>query len=280
MDRQETRRPKIGLALGGGGAKGLAHIGVLKVLEEADIRIHYIAGTSVGAFIGGAYASGIPIEQMIRVARKLHWSDLGKLAVSRLGLRDGSRMEEFIRKHFPVTTFEQLRIPFAAVAADIMTGTKCIIQHGDLARAIRASSAIPGYFTPVIDETNRVLVDGGIVDCLPVSVAKSMGADRVIAVDVHPFSRLDRPPTNLYQIYSQAYAIMGYNAGNHSRQNADLLIVPNLSHIAWDDLSRADEIILAGEEAMRRSLTKCRQVLVREHVGVFARLRSALTGQA
>ncbi|MCS6806433.1 MAG: patatin-like phospholipase family protein [Acidobacteriota bacterium] len=277
MSNQQRRWPKIGLALGGGGAKGLAHIGVLKVLEELEIPISYIAGTSVGAFVGGAYACGIPIEEMIRKVRKMRWSDLGKLAVSRLGLRDGSRMEAYIRTHFRATTFEALRIPLAVVAADIMSGAKVVIRHGDLARAIRASTAIPGYFTPVPYEGNQLLVDGGIVDCLPVSVVKSMGAERVIAVDVHPFSRLEQPPTNLYQIYSQAYAIVGYNSGNQARQMADLLVAPNLSHVAWDDLSRADEIIRIGEETMRRLAHRCQQWLKQEEAGLFARWRLAWT---
>jgi NTE family protein len=275
--RQHDHRLKLGLALGGGGAKGLAHIGILKVLEEHRVPISCIAGTSVGAFVGGAYAGGMPIDEMIRLARKMRWSDLGRLTISKLGLRDGSRMETFIRSHFPATMFEELRIPLAVVAADICTGAKCVIRQGDLGRAIRASCAIPGYFTPVIDENNRMLVDGGIVDSLPVSVAKSLGADRVIGVDVYPFCSLSSPPTNFYDIYHQAITIMGYTSGNPWRQSADLLIVPNLSHIAWDDLRRADEIIAAGEEVMRRSLENCYQLMEKERRGVLSRLRSALT---
>ncbi|MBI3949434.1 MAG: patatin-like phospholipase family protein [Acidobacteria bacterium] len=279
MDRQKPQGSRIGLALGGGGAKGLAHIGVLKVLEEYKIPIYCIAGSSVGAFIGGAYASGVPVEEMVHVGRKLRWSDLGRLTISKLGFRDGSRMEAFIRKTFPVTTFEELRIPFAAVATDICTGAKCVLDRGDLARAIRASCAIPGYFTPVIDQDNRMLVDGGIVDVLPVSVVKAMGAQRTIGVDVYPFTQLKKPPTNLYHIYNQAMAIRGYTLGNHWHQSADLLVVPNLSHIAWDDLSRTDEIIAAGEEAMRRLINECQQLLTKKSPGFFSRLRLAFSTQ-
>lgn len=275
VKRRPAQGPKIGLALGGGGAKGLAHIGILKVLEEWNFPIYCIAGTSVGALVGGAYASGVSIEALIRVARKIRWSDLGRITLSKVGVRDGSRMEEFIREHFPVTTFEELRIPLAVVAADILTGEKCIIDRGDLARAIRTSCAIPGYFTPVIDEDNRMLVDGGIVDSLPVSVVTSMGAERAIAVNVHPFSKLDRPPTNLFQIHNQAYAIMGHNAAAQSRKSADVLITPDLSHIPWDDLERADEIIAAGETAMRRSRRQCQRLLERKRGGILSRLRAA-----
>ncbi|RMG54579.1 MAG: patatin family protein [Acidobacteria bacterium] len=279
-DPRQHHDIKIGLALGGGGAKGIAHIGVLKVLEEYHIPIHCIAGTSVGALIGGAYASGMSLTEMIRLARKLRWSDLGKITLSRLGLRDGSRMESFIRQHFPVTTFEELRIPLAVVATDICTGTKRTIKEGDLARAIRASCAIPGYFTPVMEKPNRMLVDGGVVESLPVSELAPMGADCTIAVDVYPFSPLEHPPTNLYQIHMQAMSIMGYVSANHSRKTADLLIVPPLNHIAWDDLERADEIMAAGEEAMRRAMKKCLQLLKRKRPGLLTRWRSAWAKRA
>jgi NTE family protein len=269
--------PKIGLALGGGGAKGLAHIGVLKVLEENHIPIHCIAGTSVGALVGGAYAAGVPVDEMIRLARKIQWSDLGRVTISRLGFRDSTRMEEFLRKHLPVTTFDKVRIPLAVVATDICTGNPHVFTSGNLPRAIRASCAIPGYFTPVVDDEGRMFVDGGISVSLPVVPLKSLGAEWTIGVDVYPFSRLETPPTNLAQIYFQAVSIMGHSSANHWRQKTDLLIVPKLDGIGWDDLSRADEIIAAGVDAMQRALGACRRLSPKKRPGLFSRLRTAFS---
>ncbi|GBC82254.1 putative NTE family protein [bacterium HR10] len=273
--RQSRRRPKIGVVLGGGGAKGLAHIGVLKVLEEAEIPIDGIVGTSVGAFIGGAYASGVPIPQMIEMARRIRWSDLGRLRPSRLGLRDGRRMEDFIRAHFPVTRFEELRIPLAVVATDIATGQMRVFTTGDLAFAIRASCAIPGYFTPALDEEGRMLVDGAIVANLPTLVAVTLGAERVIAVDVNAYPIMETPPRNAFQIYTQALAILSFTAQSYMAEHADVLISPDVASFSWDELERADELIRAGEEAARKRLPDCRALLSRRE-GFFRRLRQAL----
>jgi NTE family protein len=270
-----TRRPKIGVVLSGGGAKGLAHIGVLKVLEEGEIPIDSIVGTSAGAFIGGAYASGISIPQMIEMARRIRWSDLGRFRPSRLGIRDGRRMEAFIRAHFPVTRFEELRIPLAVVATEIMTGQMRVFTTGDLAFAIRASCAIPGYFTPALDEEGRMLVDGAVVANLPTRVAVTLGAERVIAVDVNAYPILETPPRNAFQIYTQALAILSFMAQSAMVEHADVLISPNVAAFSWDELERAEELIRAGEEAARRCLPQCRALLSRRS-GIFRRWRRAL----
>ncbi len=269
------RHPKIGLVLGGGGARGLAHIGVLKVLEEAKIPIACIVGTSVGAFIGGAYASGIPLERMIEMARRIRWRDLGPLRPSRFGLRDGRRMEEFIRAHFPVARFEELRIPLAVVATDIATGQMRVFTRGDLAFAIRASCAIPGYFTPVRDEQGRLLVDGAVVANLPTLVAVTLGAERIIAVDVNAYPIMDRPPRNAFQIYTQALAILSFTAQSHMAEQADVLISPDVASFPWDEFRHADELIRAGEEAARKRLPQCRALLRRRPGRFLEQVRRA-----
>jgi NTE family protein len=277
MAGQKAERPRIGLVLGGGGAKGLAHLGALKVLEEARFPIDYIAGTSVGAFVGGAYASGIPLDRMIEVARRIRWNDLGRLIISKMGWRDSSRMEDFIRQHFPVKTFEQLRIPLAVVAADICTGEMRIFTSGDVARAIRASCAIPGFFTPVVDEAGRMLVDGGIVANLPTLVAIALGAERVIAINVNAHPLLPAPPSNVFQLYFQSLAIMSRTSQQYLLEYADVIVTPDVGHIFWDELDRAEEAIRAGEHAMRQKMAACRQLLHRRSEGVLSRLAKALT---
>ncbi len=182
---------KIGLALGGGSARGWAHVGVIKALLEADIPIHCIAGTSIGSLVGGYYASGsfLELEQMAEV---IQWSTVLRyldVTLPRQGLVEGKKILEFLRKALKIKTIQNLQIPFCAVAADLITGDEIRIKKGNLAEAIRASVSIPGILNPY-KKSNRWLVDGGLVNPVPVSAARALGADIVIAVDLnHDFSQ-------------------------------------------------------------------------------------------
>jgi NTE family protein len=180
------RRPRIGLALGSGSARGLAHIGVLRALKEANIEIDLVAGTSMGAVIGAVFASG-KIDGLSARLRNLDWPGIVALldpVFPRSGLIDGQRVAEFVRAHVPSAHIEGLLLPFAAVATDLMTGEEVVATTGDLTEAVRASIAVPGIVTPV-RSNGRILVDGGLVNPVPVSVARAMGADLVIAVDLN-----------------------------------------------------------------------------------------------
>jgi len=180
------RRPRIGLALGSGSARGLAHIGVLRALKEAGITVDLVAGTSMGAVIGAVFASG-KIDGLSARLRNLDWPGIVALldpVFPRSGLIDGQRVTEFVRAHVPSAHIEGLLLPFAAVATDLMTGEEVVATAGDLTEAVRASIAVPGIFTPV-RSNGRILVDGGLVNPVPVSVARAMGADLVIAVDLN-----------------------------------------------------------------------------------------------
>lgn len=177
---------KVGVALSGGAAKGLAHIGVLKALEEAGIRIDYIAGSSMGALIGAAYASGIPVDTLEKIAVDIDWKTAAKLFIPRFstsGLIDGKRVKEFLYTFYGDKKIEDLPIPFAATAADISSGKLYVINKGSLLEAVRASISIPIVFTPV-KHKDIFLVDGGLVDPVPIDVVREMGADFVIAVHV------------------------------------------------------------------------------------------------
>ena len=184
MNRRQ--RPTIGLALSGGAARGIAHIGVLRALSENNIPIDCIAGTSAGSIVGGAWAAGLSLERTEAIGRSLRWRDVGRVTMSRLGVQSNERLEQFLRAQLPVTRFEDLKIPFAAVATDLHSGKAVVMRdHGDVPFAIRASCAIPGWYVPVTDSRGRQLVDGGLVAVIPSSVARSLGADIVIAVDVN-----------------------------------------------------------------------------------------------
>jgi len=189
MNQQKSSDKKIALVLGSGAARGLAHIGVLKILEKAGIKIDLIVGTSMGAMIGGAYAAGLSAEKIETVACETNWLKVAQMLFPKRlqinGLLDGHRMQDFMAALFGDRQIEELNIPFACVATDIWTGEEIVLNTGSLVRAIRASISFPFLFTPV-EINGRYLVDGGVVNPLAVSVAREMGAEFVIAVNVTP----------------------------------------------------------------------------------------------
>jgi NTE family protein len=271
MSDNGKKRPVIGLALGGGVARGIAHVGVLRELEKNQIPIDLLAGTSVGSLIAGGYASGLSPDQLEQLAHTIRWSDLGRVTVSRLGFYNNARTEEYIRANFPAAHFEKLRIPLGVVATDLQAGKMVVFTEGDLALAIRASCAIPCYYTPVL-VNGRLMADGGLVGHLPAAVARGMGADIVIAVDVNSQSLPIPPPTNIFTIMSQALSVMGRSSVTYLYQDADVVIRPRVEHIKPDDLSKASEMIAAGEEAARRNIRAIRRLLQPERKGLFKRL--------
>jgi NTE family protein len=260
MAIEKQKRPRIGLALGGGMARGTAHIGVLRVLEKHGIPIDLIAGTSVGSLVGGAYAAGLNPDQIQDFATTVRWSDLGRVTVSRLGFYSNARTEDYVRSKFPVTEFDKLRMPFGAVAADIQSGKMIVFTEGSLPLAIRASCAMPIYYVPV-PVNGRMLVDGGVVGHLPASVARIMGADIVIAIDVNSQHNAIAQPTNMFTIMSQSLSIMGRSTVSYLYQDADVVIIPKIGHIRGDDLTRAAEMIEAGEKATELHIHRIRKLI-------------------
>lgn len=261
--QDEYRRPSIGLALSGGVARGVAHIGVLKVLLGNGIPIDYVAGTSAGALVGAGLAAGTSIEKLVEISRSLRWKNVGRTTLSRLGLQSNVRLEEFLRSRLPITRFEDLKIPFAAVATDLHSGSAVIMSgEGDVPFAVRASCALPGWFVPVIDDRGRHLIDGGLVANIPTGVVRSLGADLVIAVDVNSEgAKFLGPPSSAFGILFQSIMTVQRTAASHQLEDADLVIRPRLGHIRWDELSRVEEFIAAGEEAAHSTLPRIRQLI-------------------
>lgn len=257
---QRWRRPKcIGLVLSGGAVRGIAHIGVLEVLEEAGIRPDVVAGTSAGSLVGALYCAGLPLAEIKAEALNLSWSKIGRVRRPGLGWFDASRMEERLNELIGRRTFAELEIPFAAVSADILTGEMVVLRQGSVARAVRASCSVPGIFTPV-EQGERLLVDGGVLNNLPVSVAREMGADYVIAVDLLPSVHRSRRPRHLAEIWMLTYYTFTLLA-HRERSDADCLIVPDISHLGMMDFSHAPEFIAKGREAAQAALSKLRQDL-------------------
>jgi len=259
----KARRPRLGLALSGGAARGIAHVGVLKVLAERGIRVDYVAGTSAGALVGGALASGMSVEEIEEIGRSLRWRSLGRMTISRLGVQSNAPLEEYIRARFPRTRFEELPTPFACVATDLRTGLPVVMRdEGDVAFAVRASCAVPGWYLPVTDAGGRQLVDGGLVANLPVSVVRSLGAEVVLAVDVnHEGAKFLGPPTSIIGVLFQSMIVVQRAAVEHQRQLADVVISPRVGHMRWDEMGRAEEFIDAGIEAARAAVHAIEELL-------------------
>jgi NTE family protein len=256
-------RPRVGLALSGGAARGIAHVGVLRALEEHGVPIDAIAGASAGALVGGSYAAGLSIDQLETLARGFRWRQTARFSFSRLGLQSNAGMEKYLRAHLPRTRFEDITIPFAALVTDLRQGTPIVFRDtGDLPFAIRASTCIPALYVPIRDDDGRLLIDGGIVANLPISYARDLGADIVIAVDVNAdgIRFFDLPRTAL-GVLAYTFVAVERIVSNQQRDTADLQITPKVGHIRWDQTRRTDELIKAGYEAGLESIPRIKALL-------------------
>ena len=255
--------PTLGLALSGGAARGIAHVGVLRALQENQIPINYVAGTSAGSLVGGAFASGMSIDEIEALGRGLRWRDIGRVTMSRLGVQSNDRLEQFVRDRLPVSRFEELPTPFAAVATDLKTGAAVIMRDtGDVAFAIRASCAIPGWYVPVTDSDGRQLVDGGLVAVVPASVSRSLGADLVIAVDVNfEGATFLGPSHSVIGVVLQSMLVVQKTASHYQIASSDFVIRPRVGHIRWDEMGRAEELIAAGYKAGLESISSIQALI-------------------
>jgi NTE family protein len=254
--------PRVGIALGGGGARGFAEIGVLRVLEQERIPVTAVAGTSVGALVGALYADTGRVLDAEFHAVALHEADVFDYALSSVlsgGLIKGDALEEFLRTRLRNQTIESMALPFAAVAVDLRTGQPVIFTQGPVAPAVHASAAIPGVFVPVTID-GKAYVDGGVVDPVPVDAARKLGAEVVIAVVIPP----DIPretPTNPLVIAYRAVTIMASLIGDLRAREADVVIRPEVGEVAFDDFSQKKGLIESGEAAARAALPEIRRVI-------------------
>jgi NTE family protein len=256
---QQGLRPKVGVALGGGFARGIAHVGVLRALEAAEIPIDVITGTSVGALIASAYASGTSLDDMAQQATVTRFRDFGRWTLSRLGMASNERLEEFLHRFTTCTEFKQLKIPLAIVATDLMAGKTVHFVDGEIGPALRASCAYPGLFLPV-EINGRVLVDGFLTEQVPAVAARDLGAEVVIAVHLEP-GLLDSKPRNTIEVISRSFSIIQSNSTQPWRSAYDILIEPDVHHILWDEFPKSPQLIAAGENATHVAVPKIRAVI-------------------
>lgn len=261
--QRKTKRPeKIGLALSGGSVRGAAHLGVLEVLEREGIRPQCVAGASAGSLVGALYCAGISVEEMKSRGRETRWTQLGRITRPRLGFFDISRLESYVDDLIERRTFDQLPVPFAAVAVDILRGEVVVLREGSVARAVRASCALPGAFTP-LEDGDRLLVDGGLLNNLPVSVVREMGADYVIAVDLSSMVGEHRRPKNIVEMWGLTFNML-VSLTHSEAELADCLIRPNLVGFNLVDFSQTEALIEEGRAAAEAALPRLRKDLTLE----------------
>ena len=253
-------KPGIGLALGGGFARGYAHLGVLQVLEEHKIPIACISGSSVGSMLGAAYASGVPLRKIVEKCRGIRFRDFARWRVSRFGLASNERLGALVQRFFDSWQFEDLAIPTAIVATDLGTGDPVVFTQGSLAEAIRASCAFPGLFEPVQIGT-RHLADGGLVAPVPTRVARELGAEIVVGVSVGLHDGERGAPQNIFQVVSRAVSAAQKNQLEVWERHADMVLRPSVQGIAWNAFERIDESMEAGAAAARNALPHIRKLL-------------------
>jgi NTE family protein len=253
----QPQMPRIGLALGGGFARGLAHVGILKVLEEEQIPVDLIAGTSVGSVIAAAYASGITARELGEIAALVRFKDFSRWSFSRFGLFSNDKMAVFLKKVLRAKTFEELRIPLAVAATDIITGEAAVFTSGDLIDPVRASCAYPGMFQPV-QIGDRLLVDGLLAHAVPAMPLREMGAERVISVHLAAHWVKPRGPRHVFDVIGQCFSIAQDRMCGPWRAASDLVLEPEIGEFGYDDFVRAPELIKAGEMAARAALPQIR----------------------
>ena len=267
-------RKKVGLALSSGAARGLAHVGVLEVLERNSIPIDLIAGTSIGAIVGAFYAAGKDmgtIKKAVVGLNRRQMLSLADFTIPTRGFIKGRKITEWLKSVIGGISFQDLRIPFACVTTDISTGEEVVIKEGSVVDAVRASASMPVIFTPA-RLGGRYLVDGGLVNPIPVRILRKMGADFVIAVSVVPYlsnrvqpqdadSAIKPKEPNILSVMVRIMYIVGYQAALSGIREADITIAPDVAHIRPDNFNRARECILRGEQAAQRAIPKLKRQL-------------------
>lgn len=248
--RQEVR---IGLALGGGFARGIAHVGVLRVFEREKIPIHCIAGVSAGSIVASAFASGTPSEEIEQVARHMRFSDIARWRFSRHGLMGSDPMSQFLTRILKVFEFERMRIPLAVIASDLTAGAPAVFRDkGDVVLPIRASCSYPGLFQPV-RYMNHCLVDGMISMDVPAAPLRSMGATHVVSVAL-PVPNEAVDPRNMLSVVTRCFQMMNARTEADWRRQSNVVISPEVRDVGWNAFESASQLVEAGERAARAAL--------------------------
>jgi len=265
----ESKRPKIGLALGSGGSRGLAHIGVIKVLEENNIPIDFIAGSSIGAMVGGFYAAGLSIKEIEEIALSTNWRRVFSVLFDphlKQGLIGGEKLKTFIENYINGKKFEDCKVPFVTVATDLKTGEVVVLNKGEMAQAIRTSISIPLVFKPA-EINGRMLVDGGLSAPVPVEIVRGMGADIIIAVNLDKHYCDEEWKPGWYDIANDSLNILRHHLALSNVANADIVIDINVGKNYWYQFTNGQDKILTGEKATKEVLPRLQEIIYQKSRG-------------
>jgi NTE family protein len=259
MRQDVISRTKIGIALGGGATRGAAHIGVLQALEDNGIKPNYIAGTSMGALIGVLYAFNVPLSRISTLAQKITPLNIVKFSNSKLGLLSNKKIADILKDTIGEAAIEDSPIPIAIIATDIRTGNKVVLKKGDAGAAVLASTCLPGVFKP-IDIDGTLLVDGGLVEDVPISPLRAMGADVVIGVNLGS-ERKYEPPHDAIDILINSYDILIDQYVAIQIQDADIMIEPKLAAYHRTAVKRIPELITEGYRAATEKIKPIQKIV-------------------
>ncbi len=257
----KPRPVRVGIALGGGAAKGFAHIGVIKMLEASGIQVEVVSGTSAGSVVGALYASGMDAFQMQKTAFGLDEAQIRDVSLFSGGVVKGQKLQDYVNQLVGNRPIERMKKPFAAVATQLETGDRTVFVRGNTGQAVRASSSIPGVFEPVAIGQKHY-VDGGVVSPVPVDAARQLGADFVIAVDISTKASGTNPGSLLGTV-NQSITIMGQKLGQQELARADIVIRPRVNDIGPADFEQRNNAILEGERAALAAMPQIRAQLAK-----------------
>jgi len=269
MNLPKDKRPKVALVLGGGGARGFAHIGVLKTLQEENIPVDLVVGTSIGSIAGAFYCAGVPINKLEDTAKDVNWKAISNVGIPSIvsmlmneNLLSNEHLEKFIEKNIGDVRFDQLKIPLVCVATDLNTGERILLREGSVSFAVRASATIPGFFKPV-EYRQRYLVDGGLAENIPVNVATLFDPDVIIAVAVS--ADITKNTTeNVFSTLMQSIYIQGSVLDHENLQAANVVIRPDVGSLPAADLKHAYTTVDKGAEAARQAVYDIKKEIIRK----------------
>lgn len=245
MQMKLKKNSQIGLALGGGAVLGAVHIGVMKALDDNNIKVECISGTSIGALIASLYACGLDGKNIERLLSKQGWFDISKISISKMGILTNEKLGKFIDKHVGSKSFDETQTPLAIVASDLIEGEKVIIKEGKIADAVMASTCVPGIFTPVTIN-DQVLVDGGITENIPITPLKEFHCETIVGIDLTNVKNIE--PKNIFDVIMNAFNIAQHNTARLQQVDADIVITPDLSNFNFVDTKQIPKLIDIGYE--------------------------------
>lgn len=273
MQDAKITPPRLGLALSGGTAKVIAHVGVLKALEEEGLTPDLIAGTSGGSMVAVLYSSGKSADALSELARELNWRRLARIHLPKLGLLSSERIQQFMEDVLGDLRFEDLNIPTKVVTTNLLTGQKTVFSHGRIAPVIRASCSIPQIFAPV-EIDGGLYTDGGVIEYLPLNTLEEFDCQIRIGVHLGAYMEFSEPPQHILSMIMRVIGLVAVHNAQHSARLAHVLLKPDLRGFGGFDLEKADALIEAGYDCARQAMPDIKRAVEQHEEGIWDRVKS------